>query len=332
MSRFSSLAPHLFGAAHIPRAGADLPFNDARFDAAFRFGLALAPTRQSMSASQPPLFPSSGDSRQLPSLADLQWLKHVVKVARAAELTSLGHSQALNAVAGYWGHRSWGSLEAACKGTLETSQERTARLVPLATLALEQLKVELPESELLELAMLALGIPCAEFSFEGYFGKQVPVLRIYCNGAAHVHNGDAHFATVYGYELKELHLQALDYQFSKLPQVSTVDALRRLKSTEQQALVRAALWSFAPSVDNAQFVKASKQDLAQALEEGLPLDHYVVLTHRGNADVHPGLADVLLGLPAFYDGAIGVISLVLDGDSLFGYEPMGENEYIELSS
>lgn len=330
MSRFSAIAPQLFGSAHLPRPGRDLPFDDARFDPSFRFGLWLTVERQGMSTQRSQLFAVAGDSRALPSLADLQWLKHVVKAARTAKLTQQGHTQALNAIAGYWGHRSWGSLESLCKGKLESPQERTSRLLPLATLALERLSVTLDEPDLMELAMLALGIPCVEYSFDGYFGKRPPVLRIYCNGSAHVTNGDEHAPTVYGYDLKEMHLQALDYAMAPLPKVENTAGLRRLSDKRQQALVRAALWSFAPTVDDAQYVNADKQTLSEALADGLPLENYVTLTHRANADVHSGLDDVLMGLPAFYDGAIGIATLVLDGDSLFGYEPIGEDEYLSL--
>ena len=256
--------------------------------------------------------------RMLPNLADLQWVKQLVKVLRTVGLFQGSHAEALNKLATFWGYRSYGALEYDCRGVVETVLERAERLPVLAALVARLLQAQLSSENFNELVLLTVGIPCLEFEFRRYPDKYSPVLRLYANGVAHVHTGEDR---AYGYDLKGLGLQAVDYRASMLPQVENLQDFKRIESAQERQLVRLALWTFAPTLADSQYAHVSDQVLEDAISQHLPMSHYVCLKHRANGDVHAELDTVLLGLPAYYDFALGVVSAVPDGQSLFSSEP-----------
>lgn len=327
----ASFAPALFGAAAVFQPNCGHAFDDRRFDPMFRLGLFWRVASAGMARmALERHFPVEDvqDRRKHPTLADLEFLKNVVKVLRTAGRVTLGHSQALNKVASFWGYRSWGALQSNCHGALETTDERCVKLSSLAVVALTRLSANVPDDEFADLVQLAAGIPVLEYTFDDYpSGSDKPVMRIYASGVAHVTVAGPH-STLYAYQLDKLHLQAVDYRANALPQVTT---LEQFKACARKDLVRVALWSSAPYMGTEQLGTASDETLEEALDDGLPLGHYVVLTHRANAEVHGGLAEVVLGLPAYYDFAVGVASTIVDGDSLFSDEP-GETETLELAA
>lgn len=326
-SSLASFAPSLFGSSALFDPDNGHAFDDKRFDPLFRRGLFWRVASAGMARlAVDRQFPveEGKAQRTLPTLADLEYLKNLVKVLRAAGRVSLRHSHALNAVAGFWGFRSWGAMQDACRGALESRDERCAKLAGLAAVVVQRLAAEVPDCEFADLVQLAVGIPVLEFTFEDYPGAgDKPVLRTYANGVAHVTLG----SVLHGYRLEQLHLQAVDCTVGRLPAVST---LEQLKACTRQDLVRAALWSSAPSIGTEQLRSASDAQLQSALEEALPMTHYAVFTHRANAEVHGGLHDVVLGLPAYADFAVAICTTLADGDSVFGDEP-SEHDRLALA-
>jgi hypothetical protein len=247
--------------------------------------------------------------RKAPTAADLVFIKNVVKVLRKAECTVVSHTKALNEVAGFWGQRSWGALDYMSVGSVETIVQRRAKLAPLAALVLQRLGLDFRDGELSDLVSLAVGIPVLEYVFERYPYGAKPVLRLYSNGVAHVAL-DGIFPAIYGGDLAKLGLQAIEYHIGGLKDVDTVDEL--------QELHRLALWMSEPYVAQRQLREATRQELQEALENGLPISHYALLVHAANGSVYSGDNRVLMGLPAFYDGSTGLQTAVADGETLFG--------------
>ncbi len=330
---FAKFASDLFRQAAEPTPGQGLVFDDKRFSPDFHYGLHLdVPTQEDALKAASTLFAESAVRHQERlSLADLQWLKHIVKVLRVAGCTQLSHTQALNTLATSFGFRSFGALQSRVVARLESVQTRNQRLPALAVLAVYKLQVVMSDDEFKELVFLALGIPCFEYEFRGYFEPSpAPVLRMYCNGAAHVREG-TRYATLYGYSLEELKLCPVDYAAKPLPDVSDLEGYNALTSEKDKTLVRMTLWTSNAMLDDQQLRKATDEKLEHAFESNLPMSHHVQLTHRANAQLHPGHDTVVVGLSAFYDGAVGVVSAVPDGHSLFSSEPDGAGDMLALT-
>ncbi len=327
------LAAELFGDAAQFEAGCGHPFDDKRFDPEFSRGLDMrVPTPDEAVLRIDRFFPRQhgSDQRALPNLADLQWLKQLSRVLRQSELVAGSHSLVLNAMAGFWGYRSYGALEQACHAYLESASERTHKLPALAIIACEQLGVDVSSTLFVELVLLALGIPCLTYEFLGYPESAVaPKLTLYANGMAHVQEGKQ-YPTLYGYLLDELGLCAVDYSLSQLPSVTSLRGLKSLPSPELKLLVKCALWTSDPVVTQYQLRDASDDELEDAISTAMPMSHFVVLTHRANADLMEGLSSRIFGLPAFYDFANAVAVSATDGFSLMASEPIQDSDSLTL--